>query len=54
MNKFRDDSNAQRDDIVAWFSSLPGLIVSAVVIGGFALWFLVSFGVDLFTQISGG
>lgn len=35
MNKFRNDSNQQRDDIVSWFRSMPGLIFSGIVMLGF-------------------
>lgn len=50
MNKFRDDSNAQRDDIVSWFRSLPGLIFSGIVIVGVGVWFVASIVIDLIAQ----
>jgi len=53
MSKLREDSKAQRDDIVAWFRSMPGLIFSAVVLGGFAVWFVASFVIDLVQQVGG-
>lgn len=53
MSKLREDSKAQRDDIVSWFRSMPGLIFSAVVLGGFAVWFVASFVIDLVQQVGG-
>ena len=54
MSRFRDDSNQQRDDIVAWFRTMPGLIFSAVVIVGFGGWLVTSFIIDLVTQSTAG
>lgn len=50
MNKFRDDSNSQCDDIVTWFRSLPGLIFSGIVLVGFGGWFVVNIILDLIAQ----
>lgn len=52
MNK--RSSSDQRDDIVAWFRSMPGLIVSSIILGGFAVWLVVSFGIDLISQAVAG
>ena len=54
MNKFRDDSNQQRDDILAWFRSTPGLIFAGIVIVGFGGWFVVQFIIDLIAQGAAG
>lgn len=50
MTKFRDDSNQQRDDILAWFRSTPGLIFSGIVIAGFTGWMVVQFIIDVISQ----
>lgn len=54
MSKFRDDSNSQRDDIVAFFRSVPGLVFAAVVVGGFGVWLMVQFVLDLIAQGAAG
>lgn len=50
MSKLREDANAQRDDIVAFFSSVRGMVISAIVLVGFGAWFLTSFIADLIAQ----
>lgn len=47
---FRDDSNQQRDDILAWFRSTKGLIFSGIVLVAFGAWVVVQFIVDLVSQ----
>jgi hypothetical protein len=44
------NASEQRDDITAWFRSVPGLIFSSVVLGGAAIWLVVQFVVDLVNQ----
>lgn len=51
---FRDDSNQQRDDILAWFRTTPGLIFSVAIIALFAGWFGVQFVIDLISQGAAG
>lgn len=43
-------ASEQRDDITAWFASMPGLIFAGIVLGGGALWFVGSFVVSLIQQ----
>ena len=54
MSKFRDDSNQQRDDILAWFRSTPGLIFSIAVLALFGGWLGVQFVIDLISQGAAG
>jgi hypothetical protein len=43
-------ASEQRDDITAWFASMPGLIFSGIVLGGGALWFIGTIVVTLIKQ----
>lgn len=53
MSRLRDESKAQRDDIVSWFRSMPGLITSGIILGGFAVWVVVQFILDAISQAAG-
>lgn len=52
MNKFRDDASQQREDILAWFRSTPGLIFTGVVLLAFTGWLVAQFVIDLVSQVA--
>jgi len=53
MSKYLDDAKAQREDIAAWFRSLPGVIVSGLLLTGLVVWFVVTLVIDTIAQATG-